>query len=315
MRGRILGGLWGSLLGDAVGVPVEFEARAMLREYPVRAMREYGTHDQPRGTWSDDGALILCTVDSLINAEFDLDDMGKRFVRWMNGGLWTARGNVFDVGIATRRALQEFASGTPAERAGGRDEFSNGNGSLMRILPVALRFAAEPVESHVRRLERASAITHGHARSQMACALYGMVVRELMRGLQPLQALDAARAEFTAHYKDAPEIGHFRYVLEDELTAKPDAEVHSSGYVLHTLHAGLWCLLNASNFRESVLRAVNLGDDTDTTGCVTGGLAGVLYGMDQIPAEWIGALPRREDLDRLFNQFADVCIKAEKGVR
>ena len=270
-------------------------------------MREYGTHHQPRGTWSDDGALILCTVDSLLHAEFDLEDMGKRFVRWMNSGLWTANGDVFDVGLATTSALQKIASGTPAEQAGGQSEYSNGNGSLMRIVPVALRFAHEPIESLVHRLERASAITHGHARSRMACVFYGLTAAQLLLGLRPRSAVDAARIVFTVWYKQSPEFSHFRHVLEDDLGSIPEDEIVSTGYVLHTLHASLWCLVKTQDFQECVLKAVNLGGDSDTTACVAGGLAGITYGVGNIPAEWIAQLPRNKDLDSLFNQFAQLC--------
>jgi ADP-ribosyl-[dinitrogen reductase] hydrolase len=143
-RERILGGLWGSLVGDALGVPVEFKDRATVQADPVRNLRGHGTHNQPPGTWSDDGALILCTVDSLIRSRFDTQDMGERFVQWMCRGLWTSWGEAFDVGVATRDALMRIDEGRPAEQAGGADERSNGNGSLMRILPVALRFADGP---------------------------------------------------------------------------------------------------------------------------------------------------------------------------
>ena len=310
LRERILGGLWGSLVGDALGVPVEFKDRAAVQVDPVTNMRGFGSHNQPPGTWSDDGSLILCTVDSLVNREFDLQDMGKRFVEWVNHGLWTAWGEPFDVGVTTRNALYCIAEGSPSERAGGTDQYSNGNGSLMRILPVALRFADEPIESHATRIERASTITHGHARSQMACAFYGMVVRGLLLGLQPLRVLAAARRDFGARYVGCAELLYFRNILEDDFGTVPADQIDSSGYVLHTLRASIWCLLNTFDFRECVLKAVNLGGDSDTTGCVTGGLAGVLYGVNQIPPEWIGALPRRQDLDCLFNQFADVCVEA-----
>ncbi|MGN6643928.1 MAG: ADP-ribosylglycohydrolase family protein, partial [Verrucomicrobiota bacterium] len=158
---RILGGLWGSLVGDALGVPVEFKDREPVQADPVTDMRGFGSHKQPPGTWSDDGALILCTVNSLIHSEFDTADMGDRFVRWMNDGLWTATGVVFDVGGTTTDALMRIALRTPAERAGGCDEYSNGNGSLMRILPVSLRFASRSTDLLARYSERASAITHG----------------------------------------------------------------------------------------------------------------------------------------------------------
>ena len=117
-RERILGGLWGSLAGDALGVPVEFKDRATVQADPVKDMREYGTHHQPRGTWSDDSSMLLCTVDSLVNHEFSLEDMGERFVRWMNDGLWTAHGDVFDIGGTTSTALMRIAKGMSADQAG-----------------------------------------------------------------------------------------------------------------------------------------------------------------------------------------------------
>lgn len=305
LKERLFGGLWGSLVGDALGVPVEFKDRAAVQADPVNDMRGFGTHHQPRGTWSDDGALILCTVESLLHTEFDTQDMGERFVRWMNEGLWTATGDVFDVGNATANALTRIARGTPAEQAGGRDEQSNGNGSLMRILPVALRFFNEPLEQYAARLERASGITHAHPRSKMACVLYGLVIRQLLLGWKAQPALQAARAEFAGWYERAPEFSHFKRILEDELVALPEGEIVSTGYVLHTLHASLWCLLTTDSFDECVLKAVNLGGDTDTTGCVAGGLAGVQYGPNVIRMKWLQALHWRQEVDALFNGFVE----------
>jgi ADP-ribosyl-[dinitrogen reductase] hydrolase len=307
---RILGGLWGSLVGDALGVPVEFRNRYDVQSDPVKGMRGNGTHHQPAGTWSDDGSLVVCTVDSLLNEEFDTQDMGRRFVSWMNDGLWTAHGEVFDMGATTASALRRIAIGTPAEQAGGRDEDSNGNGSLMRIIPVALRFAEEPIESFSARIERVSAITHGHARSKMACVFFGLAVRKLLLGWKPQAAIDAARVEFAGLYERAPEFECFRHHLTDDFNSTPESEIVSTGYVLHTLHASLWCLLTTQSYRECVLKAVNLGGDADTTGCVAGGLAGVAYGFPSIPSEWVGQLARKGDLDRLFHEFADLCCSA-----
>jgi ADP-ribosylglycohydrolase len=306
-KDRILGGLWGSLVGDALGVPVEFKDRATVQLDPVRDMREFGTHRQPRGTWSDDSSMLLCTADSLLNHEFSLADMGERFVRWMNEGIWTAHGDVFDMGGTTCTALMRIAKGMPAEQAGGLHEDSNGNGSLMRILPAALRFAGEPLEMFSGRLEKVSAITHGHARSRMACVFYGLVVRQLLLGWQPQAALDSARTEFTGWYERSADFSTFRHILEDDLVSLSEGEIVSTGYVLHTLHASLWCLLTTQIFHDCVLKAVNLGGDTDTTGCVAGGLAGVAYGMKSIPADWIRQLARKGDVDCLFHEFADVC--------
>jgi ADP-ribosyl-[dinitrogen reductase] hydrolase len=308
-RDRILGGLWGSLVGDALGVPVEFRSRAEIQRQPVTGMREYGTHHQPKGTWSDDGALLLCTVDSLVHARFDTQDMGRRFVGWMNNALWSATGVVFDIGGATSDALMRVASGTPAEEAGGQDERSNGNGSLMRIIPVALRFADEPLETFSQRIERVSAITHGHDRSKMACVFFSLVVRRLLEGLQPEAALEAAREEFKSLYRGSPEFARFSHHLSDDFGAMAEEEIASTGYVLHTLHAALWCLLTTDRYQDCALKAVNLGGDTDTTGCVAGGLAGVAYGIQSIPPDWAAQLPHKEDLDRLCAGFCDLCCK------
>ena len=304
-RERILGGLWGSLAGDALGVPVEFKDRAAVQADPVTDMRGFGTHHQPPGTWSDDGALLLCTVDSLLAAEFDTADMGRRFVEWVKDGLWTAWGEAFDVGMATSDALSRIESGVPAEQAGSQGEYHNGNGSLMRILPVALRFAGGPAEQLIERVERASSITHAHPRSKMACALHSLVVRGLLNDDSPAQAIQSARAAFIAQYGQV-ELGRFGPLLQDDFSTLSEGAVSSTGYVLHTLHASLWCLLKTASYEECVLKAVNLGGDTDTTGCVAGGLAGVLQGVDAVPQRWRDALARREEVGPLFERFAEL---------
>lgn len=304
---RVLGGLWGAIVGDALGVPVEFKSRAEVQANPVTNMRGHGTHHQEAGTWSDDGALTLCTVDSLLNHAFNTEDMGKRFVGWYEHGLWTARGEVFDIGLTTTDALMRIQAGIPAEEAGGRDERCNGNGSLMRILPVALRCAPELPTEFQDHLERTSAITHGHERSRMACTFYGLVVRELMAGSGPEAAIRSARSIFTDTYGAKLELATFRRVLRDDFSALAEDEIVSTGYVIHTLHASLWCLINSGSFKECVLKAVNLGGDTDTTGCVAGGLAGVAYGHQAIPTEWVQQLARHQQLEQLFHRFAKLC--------
>ena len=313
-RDRILGGLWGSLVGDALGVPVEFKDRANVQSDPVKDMRGFGSHKQPPGTWSDDSSLLLCSVDSLLHDEFDTEDMGKRFVRWHREELWTPHGKVFDIGVATSRALARISGGMRAEVAGGDDQFSNGNGSLMRIMPVSLRFNDQPIKSLLDRVHRASAITHGHPRSQMACGLFTLAVRGLLGGEAPPDAIATALSAFRAFYEPDPwwasECDHFQLLLAGDLAGRPENEIDSGGYVIHTLTASLWCLQTTSSYSDCVLKAVNLGGDTDTTGCVAGGLAGVLYGLNAIPHQWIRALARHDDVATSFNRFADITAPA-----
>ena len=305
---RVLGGLYGSLVGDALGVPVEFAPRSARRTDPVTDMRAFGAHNQPAGTWSDDGSLMLCAAESLVNQGFDTQDMGQLFVRWFDDGHWSAHGRVFDIGSATHRALDQIALGTPAKEAGGRSESSNGNGSLMRILPVPLAELGCDLGVFCDRIARASAITHAHDRSKLACMLHGLLVRALMHGESPAAANACAAGEFRKRYAAHPEFSNFSALLNPDLRSQHESAIQSSGYVLHTLTASIWCLLTTDSFSECVLKAVNLGDDTDTTGCVAGGLAGVFYGVDAIPADWMAALPRQEDLRSLFEAFVSKTI-------
>ncbi|MCH2518189.1 MAG: ADP-ribosylglycohydrolase family protein [Dehalococcoidia bacterium] len=304
-RERILGGLWGAVVGDALGVPVEFQSRNALLAHPVIDMRGEGTYQQPPGTWSDDTSLMLCTVEELIEG-FDTQRLGKLFVRWLNSAYWTPRGRVFDVGITTRQAINRLSNGAAPEQAGLDDENSNGNGSLMRILPVALRFSGSSTAEIVNYAHQSSSLTHRHLRSKVACGIYCLIARALMSGRGPADAYEIGIQESRAFYLDTPyssELSNFERVLSGQVGRLPESAVASSGYVVHTLEASIWCLLNTGSFRESTLRAVNLGEDTDTTATVTGGLAGIYYGVSSIPDEWLHQLARREDLGRLFENF------------
>jgi ADP-ribosyl-[dinitrogen reductase] hydrolase len=304
---RLLGGLYGALVGDALGVPVEFCRQSQLDRDPVRSMRADGVWNQPAGTWSDDGSLLLCAVDSLHNG-FDVAKMGASFVGWMRNADWSAHGRVFDIGAATHDALNRIEAGYPAAMAGGADVDTNGNGSLMRILPVALRHAGSTPAALAELAMRASAITHAHPRSRLACAMYWLLAQRLLAG-DPLLVADVrASSAFLRVLENFPsECTHFQRVLSDWPAKAPRQEVRSGGYVIETLEAAFWCLHQHADFASTVLAAVNLGHDTDTTGCVTGGLAGLLYGIESIPPDWLDALPRRAELGALFAKFLPTC--------
>lgn len=302
---RIRGGLYGALVGDALGVPVEFKDREVRDTDPVTGMRAFGTWNQPAGTWSDDGALLLCTADGLSQGR-DYAGVGQMFVEWMREGLWTARGDVFDIGNTTSAALARLHRGAPPLQAGLRDECSNGNGSIMRILPVAWHFADEGPERVAEEARKFSCLTHGHIRSQLCCALYCLVAAELLAGTPAAEAVAAAVDSFRPVLEPhGEEQEKFARVLSPEFAATPREHITGSGYCLHTLEASIWCLLKAPDFSTAVLAAVNLGGDTDTTGCATGGLAGLCFGLDSIPVEWVAALPRQAELEVLARSIAE----------
>jgi ADP-ribosylglycohydrolase len=299
------------VVGDALGVPVEFVDRAALRRDPVVDLREYGSYLQPRGTWSDDSSLLLCTAESLLHG-FDTGDLGACFVRWRAAELWTPWGEVFDVGVTTDRAIQRLAAGVAPEEAGGAEEASCGNGSLMRILPVALHAAERvPAVTLLDLAHRASALTHRHPRAQIACGLYCLLAAGLLAGWALAEAYAQVCAFGEAFYRSnaryAAELTHFARFFDQRLAARAEQDVQSGGYVLHTLEASLWCLLQSRTYEETVLRAVNLGGDTDTTATVAGGLAGLHWGQAAVPARWRDALARHDDLAELFERFVAAC--------
>lgn len=292
--------LFGLAVGDALGVPVEFQRREHLRRYPVEGMRGHGTHNQPPGTWSDDTALALCLADALSEDSFSLEDLAEKFVRWHQEGLHTARGHAFDIGGTTRAALGNLADGATPRESGPTSEDSNGNGALMRIAPLV--FAAGGI-GYTRRFEMVrdvASITHGHTRNVVSCFYLVEYLHLLMSCRDKMEAYYELMKWFHVYFSDPgiprPELQHLERLLAVGFNDLPESEIQSTGYVIHTLEASMWCLLTTDTYRDAVLKAVNLGGDTDTTGAVTGALAGMLYGYDAIPSEWTRALARKDHI-------------------
>ncbi|MCB2379490.1 ADP-ribosylglycohydrolase family protein [Hymenobacter sp. BT635] len=304
------GALLGLAVADALGVPVEFESRARRHLDPVVSMREYGTHHQPAGTWSDDSSLTFCLAASLTYVgayAIDVQDLSRRFRNWLDAGYWTPHGQVFDVGIATREAISRLRDGTAPEKAGGTREYDNGNGALMRILPLVFHPLWQRADGAERQrlTHRVCSLTHGHYRSTLGCYLYLEMAWGLLQGQTPAQAHQRLRREVAAGLlpKLAKEVDRYARVLDEQLALVPEADIQSSGYVVHTLEAALWCLLRGESYADTVLTAVNLGDDTDTTGAVAGGLAGLYYGVEQIPADWRQVLVQRAEIEALADRL------------
>ncbi|WP_414514429.1 ADP-ribosylglycohydrolase family protein [Nostoc sp. PCC 9305] len=303
---KTLSGLMGLCVGDALGVPVEFTSRAERVKSPVTTMLGYGTWNQPPGTWSDDSSLSFCLAECLCRG-YSLDAIANSFWRWYKEAYWTPRGDVFDIGQTTHTAIMRLKQGVVPHQAGGKVENSNGNGSLMRILPMAYCHRNFTLGELLARVHDVSAITHAHARSQMACGIYISIAVALLegadlqtaylQGLQDIQTIYSVR-EFLL------EKPHFGRVFSGEIAKIPVEEINSGGYVIDTLESSLWCLLNSSSYSEAVLKAVNLGGDTDTTAAVTGGLAGIYYGVENIPKQWMNQIARRQDIIYLAERFA-----------
>lgn len=299
---RIVGCVLGLVVADAVGVPVEFKSREELATAPVTDMRGFGTYDQPPGTWSDDSSLALATADSLVEQGYAPTDMMRRFHAWLTTAYMSPHGEVFDVGIATRAAIARYAQGQPREAWGGRGERDNGNGSLMRIAPLSCWSHRLGVATIVAHSVEVSALTHAHPRSTLCCAYFSLLMRGLLDGSGLADAMAAASRELAPYVEG--EAGSLQRVLGGEILRARREAVQGSGYVVHCLEASLWAVHGAADYREAVLRAVNLGDDTDTTAAVTGAIAGAIWGTRGIPERWLEGLVQREMVQGLATRLA-----------
>jgi ADP-ribosyl-[dinitrogen reductase] hydrolase len=301
--------LLGVAVGDAIGVPVEFRSRNELRGDPVEGIREYGSHGQPAGTWSDDSSLTFCLAEMLCDG-YDLGNLARRFVNWEDHAYWTPHGEVFDIGMATASAISRLRRGIEPVLAGGTDEGSNGNGSLMRILPLVFYTKDKDIEQRFELTNDVSSLTHRHFRSIIACFIYLEIALELIGGKEKGIAYHGTCDRVAGFLKNKEgwndkEQSIFSRILSGNIFALSEEEIRSSGYVVHTLEAAIWCLFNTTNYPDAVLKAANLGEDTDTTAAVTGGLAGLLYGWTAIPGEWLKVLAKRTEIEQLADRLTN----------
>ena len=292
---RLRGMLFGLAMGDALGTTLEFSPRDS--QPALTDMIGGGPFGLKPGEWTDDTSMALSLAETLIasgqpDGNFDAAQLMRRFTNWWQFGENSVTGECFDIGITTREALQRFAaSGDPF--AGSQDPMSAGNGSIMRLAPVAMRWHMDPAAA-CRAAEAQSRTTHAAAECLDACHLMTHTLIALADGAGLMAAL-----------KDAPtpygtQIGTLR---EGGFTTKPRDQIKSSGYVLHTLEAALWAVHGAADPREALLRAVNLGDDADTVGAVTGQFAGAIWGTSGLPQDWLARLAWRDRIGDLTRQL------------
>lgn len=311
---KVYDGIIGLAIGDALGVPVEFKSRQEIAKNPVVSMREYGTHNQPIGTWSDDTSLTLALIDSIVEkSEINYLDIMNRYSNWLLYNDYTAAGEVFDVGNSTNRAIMNYRHGINPLECGGVAEYENGNGSLMRILPLVYYFGKQSDNTMARQMEivhNVSSLTHRHPISLIGCGIYINIGLKLLTSKTSLHTcIEKGLKEAFEYYNDKKFVDIDNYVRLRNLSdfsKLSEAEIKSSGYVVDTLEAAIWCLLRTNSYKECVLKAVNLGNDTDTVGAVAGGLAGIYYGSDNIPKEWQDVLAKRQYIEELCEKLSKI---------
>jgi len=268
-----------------------------------------GTYNQPKGTWSDDSTMTFCLAETLLDEEFSLRKLSNRFINWVDWGYWTPHGELFDIGNTTHSAIDRLRTIEKPELAGGTGVTENGNGSLMRILPLVLETSKLPISKSWELIENVSSLTHRHIRSIISCYYYLNYARLLMQGQSKENAYEITNKFVSDELKkrsiDSDEIKHFSRLLNGTIQNLEYEGLRGSGYVVHSLESSIWCLLNSETYKEAVLKAIHLGEDTDTTAAITGGIAALNFGSNSIPTEWLEDLVKFEEIKTLANKLTE----------
>ena len=316
---KVVDALLGVAIGDAVGVPYEFTSREEMQANPATDMIGHGTYNQPKGTWSDDSSLTLCLAESLVGG-YNLKDMSERFIKWMDEAYWTAHNQVFDIGITTSIAISRLRElideGNLDELKRQKDygnERDNGNGSLMRIIPLLFHIKGKPIKEQFNIVWEVSALTHRHIRAAMSCMIYLNLAEKLLEGIDKLDAYKEMRVDI-AELWDAIDLSekerkHFDKVIQNDIRDTSIDDLKTGGYVIEVLESSIWFFLNKNSYKDTILSIINLGHDPDTSAAIAGGLAGLYYGRKGMPEKWVASLARLDDIVELANKLNEKCCK------
>lgn len=289
----------GLAVGDAFGVPYEFVEREKVKKVMCREMVGGGVHGQPPGTWSDDTSLTLCLMDNL-ERKLDYYKIMYSFALWYENGAYTANGECFDIGITTKRAIRRYEMGISPLGCGGKEFSNNGNGSLMRIMPmvyyVAQYYDFKLTAESFYMIHKVSALTHAHPLSFLACDIYVSLGILLLQGYTILDAYEGVTQKVMQYIHSQGIYSEWLRKFEalSNILKYNENDIKSSGYVVDSLIAAIWSLLNSGSYEECIFTSVRLGNDTDTIAAIAGGLAGIYYGYETIPVNWIRDLQNKE---------------------
>lgn len=303
---RSRGALLGLAVGDALGTTLEFKRPGTFE--PLTDMAGGGPFGLKPGEWTDDTSMALCLAESLVERRgFDAHDQMQRYVRWRRDGRFSVKGHCFDIGITTGRALSRFEQ-TGEPFSGPVEPDTAGNGSIMRLAPVAMAFAHDPAEA-LRLAGDSSRTTHVARACVDACRYLAGVIVGAINGASKEELLSPYYAPVPDAWGVEPLCEAVAQVAAGSFLRKEPPEIRGSGYVVASLEAALWAFARSGSFEEGALLAVNLGDDADTTGAVYGQVAGAYYGASGIPGRWLEVLAMREEIERLAIGLAELAPK------
>ncbi len=300
-QARCRGCLLGLATGDALGTTLEFQPPGSFA--PLTDMVGGGPFGLKPGEWTDDTSMALCLAESLVEcAGFDPLDQMRRYLRWYREGYWSSTGRCFDIGGATRQALERFAA-RPEAYSGSTDPKTAGNGSLMRLAPVPMFFQNDP-EQAIRRSAESSRTTHGAQAAVDACRYFGGLLVGALNGVSKEELLAERYSPAAGQWQQQPLCPEIDEVACGSFKERQPPLIRGSGYVVRSLEAALWAFHRSDSYRAGCLLAANLGDDADTTAAVYGQLAGAYYGQPAIPQEWLAKLAMKEQIERLADRLA-----------
>ena len=301
---KIIDGVIGHVIGDAMGVPIEGHSRGRLLEKPVTKMMDSLRGE--KGTWSDDTSMTLATIDSYINShKWDYDDIMNKYIDWLNSSKYTAAGKPIGVGRTCLTAIKQYYNGNTSALESGLDAIdSNGNGSLMRMYPVAYYCYYKKLNNNdiYDLVKNISSLTHRHEVSILGCYIYTLFVIRLLKGIDKYKAYKEIKEEDYSMFSNESLLIYKR-ILKDDLNTLFIDDIRSTGYVVDTLEASLWVLLKSNSYKDSIIGSINLGNDADTIGAITGSMSGIIYGYDNIPKDWLDSLIKKDYIIDLCNKY------------
>ena len=305
---KIIDSLMGHVLGDSMGTPVEYYFRKNLQENKATEMLgDVGQHKEPVGSWSDDTSMELALIDSIINKkEFDYNDIMNNFLLWIEEGKYTPSGHAFGVGRCCLKAIYSYKKGKSPLECGNIEENKMSNGSLMRILPVALySYAKKLTEDEIIELtNNVSSLTHRQEEVQFACYIYVKFIIDLLNGVSKEDSYNNLKTRKYNYSTKSVEL--YSRLIKNDIRELTIDDINSSGYIVDTIEASFWCLLNNNNYEDTIIAAINLGQDTDTIAAIAGSMAGIIYGSETMPNKWLCKLQKKDYLMNIFNKFEEI---------
>ena len=312
-RNVILDSLLGFAIGDAFGVPVEFCDRDYVKSLNLNDMIS-GTHNVPKGSWSDDTSMIIATIDSIINNSGNINykDIMNNFIKLVENGDFTSLGYAFDIGNTITKSLNKYKKTNDELNSGCGDLMDNGNGSLMRILPISLYCILNNLSNNetIDIISKASSLTHSHEISILGCYIYTMYLKEIVNSKNKLNAFEYILNLDYSYFKNDTLNVYSRLLSEEFLNIKED-EINSTGFIVDTLESVIYSINNSNSFKESIITSINLGNDTDTIAALTGAASGIIYNISSIPNKWLEDLSKKEYLIKYSNEYYKILTKVK----